>query len=253
MAEQLIAAEFFGNPVSIVDHSGKRWLTAEQVGRCLGYSEENTRKGISKLFNTHADEFTETDTCVVNLATQNSSPETTTNSRGNPNTRIFSASGCIKLGFFANTARAKQFRTWAAATLETVGAAPAALPSVEASLKMTRQKERIALEMFVAGHDIAAIGKHIGVSRSTASLVLHGKYQFAPGAGTPECSPALIAAVAARHLAIEQARIAQMQERAAQRYLTSANNQALADALEQVGRHLQQAPALALTAPKGGE
>lgn len=245
MAEQpIVTAEFFGNPVSIIDHDGKRWLTAEQVGICLGYGQDNARKGISLLFNRHADEFADADTFVVKL--------TTNPQGGNPNTRIFSASGCIKLGFFANTARAKQFRTWAAATLETVGAAPAALPSVAANLKMTRQKERIALEMFVAGHDIAAIGKHIGVSRSTASLVLHGKYQFAPGAGVPECSPALIAAVAARHLAVEQARIAQMQERAAQRYLTSANNQALADALEQVGRHLQQAPALALTAPKGG-
>lgn len=244
MAEQLITAEFFGNPVSIIDHAGKRWLTAEQVGACLGYGQENSRKGISLLFNRHADEFTEVDTFVVKL--------TTNPQGGNPNTRIFSASGCIKLGFFANTARAKQFRTWAAATLETVGAAPATLPSVAASLKMTRQKERIALEMFVAGHDIAAIGKHIGVSRSTASLVLHGKYQFGPGAGMPECSPALIAAVAARHLAVEQARIAQMQERAAQRYLCSANNQALAVALDAVGRHLQQAPALALAAPKGG-
>lgn len=244
MPEQhLITAEFFGNPVSIIDHFGKRWLTAEQVGVCLGYGQDNARKGIGKLYNAHNDEFSDADTCVVDLATQGQTRAI----------RIFSASGCIKLGFFANTARAKQFRTWAAQTLEAAAAAPAALPSVAASLKMTRQKERIALEMFVAGHDIAAIGKHLGVSRTTASLVLHGKYQFGPGAGTPECTPALIAAVAARHLAVEQARLAQMQERAAQRYLCSANNQALAVALDAVGRHLQQAPALALAAPKGGE
>lgn len=241
MAEQhLITAEFFGNPVSIIDHAGRRWLTAEQAGVCLGYGQDNARKGIATLFNRHADEFSEADTFVVNL---------TTNSRGNPNIRIFSASGCIKLGFFANTARAKQFRTWAAQTLESAAAAPAALPSVATSLKMTRQKERIMLEMFVAGHDIASIGKHLGVSRTTASLVLHGKYQFGPGAGVPECSPALIAAVAARHLAVEQARLAQMQERSAQRYLSTANNQALAAALESVGRHLQQAPLVAIEAP----
>lgn len=30
MAEQhLITAEFFGNPVSIIDHDGQQWLTAE--------------------------------------------------------------------------------------------------------------------------------------------------------------------------------------------------------------------------------
>lgn len=245
MAEQhLITAEFFGSPVSIIDHAGKRWLTAEQVGRCLGYNEANVRQGISHLFNRHQDEFTEADTFVVNLAT---------NSRGNPNTRIFSASGCIKLGFFANTQRAKQFRAWAAQTLEAAAPTPTPLPSVAASLKMTRQKERLALEMFVAGSDIASIGKALGISRTTASLVLHGKYQFGPGAGAPECSPALIAAVAARHLALEQARLAQMQERAAQRFLKNANNQALADALDQIGQHLNQAPALALAAPQGDE
>lgn len=42
MAEQhLITAEFFGSPVSIIDHAGKHWLTAEQAGRCLGYNEAN--------------------------------------------------------------------------------------------------------------------------------------------------------------------------------------------------------------------
>lgn len=117
---------------------------------------------------------------------------------------------------------------------------------------MTRQKERLALEMFVAGDDIATIGKHLGISRTTASLVLHGKYQFSLGSGAPECSRELIAAVAARHLAVEQARLATIQERAAQRYLSTANNQALAVALDEVGRHLQQAPALALGVLKGG-
>ena len=37
MAEQhLITAEFFGNPVSILDHAGKRWLTAEEERHTLG-------------------------------------------------------------------------------------------------------------------------------------------------------------------------------------------------------------------------
>lgn len=249
MAEQhLITAEFFGAPVSILDHDNQQWLTAEQAGRCLGYSEANARKHILKVYERNRDEFADEDTTVVNLTTVTGPKEC----------RIFSATGCQKLGFFARTPKAKDFRTWAAKVLAgrapvPAPAEPAVPPSVAASLKMTRQKERIALEMFVAGNDIASIGKHLGISRTTASLVLHGKYQFGPGAGLPECSPELIAAVAARHLAVEQARLAQMQERAAQRYLCSAHNQALAVALDAVGRHLQQAPALALTAPKGGE
>lgn len=93
--------------------------------------------------------------------------------------------------------------------------------------------------------DLQDIGRAVGLSRSTVSLVLCGKYQFSLGAGAPECSRELIAAVAARHLALEQARLAAVQERTAQRYLSTAHNQALADALELVGRQLQQAPLLA--------
>ena len=67
-----------------------------------------------------------------------------------------------------------------------------------------------------------------------------------------ECSDALIAAVAARHLAIEQERLAAMQERIAQRYIQTANNAKLALALGNVGAQLQQAPLLALGGLEGG-
>lgn len=248
MANQLITAEFFGAPVSIIDHNSKRWLTAEEVGRCLGYGEANARKGISHLFNRHEDEFTEADTFVVKLATNPKG--------GNPNTRIFSATGCIKLGFFANTPKAKQFRAWAAQTLEAATPAPAMTPPASApalpGLKMNRHKERLLMERFVAGETIADAAKALGISRTVASLTLYGKYQFSLGAGAPECSDDLIAAVAARHLAIEQAKLAAQQERIAQRYLQNANNAKLALALGAIGAHIQQAPLLALDAPKGG-
>ena len=108
MAEQQISsAEFFGTPVNIIDHAAQRWLTAEEVGRCLGYNEANARQGVNNLFKRHEDEFTEQDTCVINLMTQVQQREI----------RIFSSTGCIKLGFFANTSRAKDFRAWAAKVL----------------------------------------------------------------------------------------------------------------------------------------
>jgi hypothetical protein len=247
MAEQhLITAEFFGTPVSILDHAGKRWLTAEQIGKCLGYANDNARKGINKLYNAHADEFTDMDKGVAELATPG----------GIQSVLIFSATGCIKLGFFANTATAKQFRAWAAQTLEAAAPAPQpAAPPAPAlpGVRMTRRKERLAMEGFVAGQTAQDIGRALGVSRSTISLTLCGKYQFSLGAGAPECSRELIAAVAARHLAIEQQRLAAAQERIAQRYLSLANNQALADALEQVGRQLQQAPLRALGGAQEGQ
>lgn len=99
----LIPAEFHGTQINIIDHASRKWLTAEQVGRCLGYDESNSRKGVLKVYERHGDEFAEQDTCVVNLTTQGQGRAT----------RIFSDTGCIKIGFFANTPRAKDFRTWA--------------------------------------------------------------------------------------------------------------------------------------------
>lgn len=117
MAEQhLITAEFFGNPVSIIDHDGQQWLTAEQAGRCLGYSEDKARQCIVNAYNKHADEFTDDDTSQLKLMTPSGVQEC----------RIFSATGCSKLGFFARTARAKEFRTWASKVLSKKLAAPVA-------------------------------------------------------------------------------------------------------------------------------
>lgn len=103
-----ITAEFNGTPLTIIERDGHKWLTADQVGCALGYAEAITRISVMKLFSRHQDEFTELETCVVKL---------TTGCRGEQNTRIFSATGCIKLGFFANTKRAKKFRAWASEVL----------------------------------------------------------------------------------------------------------------------------------------
>lgn len=105
---QLIPAEFHGTPLSIIDRDNQKWLTSEEVGRCLGYDESNARKGVVKLFERHGDEFAEADSRVVNLTSRDGKPRPT---------RIFSSTGCIKLGFFANTPRAKEFRAWASEAL----------------------------------------------------------------------------------------------------------------------------------------
>lgn len=121
MTEQhLITAEFFGDPVSIIDHDGKLWLTAEQAGRCLGYKESLARISIVRVYNRHADEFTDDDSSQIKLTTE----------AGLRECHIFSATGCHKLGFFARTARAKDFRTWAAKVL--AGQAPVAPAPVPA-------------------------------------------------------------------------------------------------------------------------
>ena len=90
--QQVSLAKFNGTPVSIIGHAGKRWITAQEAGLCLGYNEANARQGILKSYERHQDEFTEDDTCVVNLTTQGQVRAS----------RIFSITGCNLLGFFLN-------------------------------------------------------------------------------------------------------------------------------------------------------
>lgn len=98
-----LVSQFNPSQIAIIDHNGGKWLTAEQLGLALGFSQSNARAGVIKLFNRHLDEFSEKDSCVVKMATQGQSREL----------RIFSHSGCNLLSFFANTPNAKAFRAWA--------------------------------------------------------------------------------------------------------------------------------------------
>ena len=102
-----ITADFNGTSVTIIERDGQRWLTADQIGLALGYNPANARAGLNNLYGRHTDEFSSADTCVIKLMTQGQMRET----------RIFSATGCIKLGFFASTPKAKEFRTWASEVL----------------------------------------------------------------------------------------------------------------------------------------
>jgi hypothetical protein len=165
---QIITTTFMDARVKIIDMDGKKWLTAEQLGLCLGYNEANARQGIGKIYERHADEFTEADTFVVNL---------TTNSRGNPNVRIFSETGAVKCSFFANTPRAKEFRAWAARELAGGGitpmaeAAPLADAGSQAVLSgmmrsmdsMAQSVDKLARGLDVVQRQLNVTGKYISL------------------------------------------------------------------------------------------
>jgi len=203
-ATHITTAEFFGTPVSVLDHAGRRWLTAKEAGRCLGYNEANAGTGITNLYSRHADEFGEEDTCTIKLMAQGQMREL----------RIFSATGCQKLGFFANTARAKDFRTWAARFLAAQAPAAPAMPAdarldrldanmatlaagmstVLMQLDVTKKyigllelnqqgTRRISAEVVKEVHALKAegmnnadIGRLLRISRTAVSLIVHDKY-----------------------------------------------------------------------------
>jgi prophage antirepressor-like protein len=137
-------AEFFGMSLSIIDHGGRRWLTAEQVGLALGFAPDNARKGILKLYERHQDRFDAEDSTVVNLTTVEGG---ITKQR---DFRIFSATGCVTLGWLAQTRKAKAFQQWAkknlAAHLESRPALTAdEIPAITRKYAAERDAARAAL------------------------------------------------------------------------------------------------------------
>ncbi|HRD34039.1 MAG TPA: hypothetical protein PLR02_07265 [Rhodocyclaceae bacterium] len=224
----MIPAEFQGVKLDIIDHQGKRWLTAEQIGLALGYSDVNARDGIRRLYERHEDEFASTDTTTVKLTAVDGKLR---------DMRIFADTGCILLGMFASTQRAKAFRLWAKETLAGLPPAPVvARPVPRATVRVTREVERQVLELFVDGYSQTEMAEALRISRSSVNLLIHGKYRFAPGLGASQCPPDLISEVTARHMQIEADRLARVQDSIAQKYLASGCNQDLVDSLEYVGQ-----------------
>lgn len=92
----LAQTQFNGRELNIIDHQGKKWLTAEDVGNALDYTTRQ-KDAINNLYNRHSDEFTDEDQATVKLM----SPSTSKDGRGGgaQTTRIFSLSGCVLLAF----------------------------------------------------------------------------------------------------------------------------------------------------------
>lgn len=168
--QTLTRAEFLGTPVSILDHAGRRWLTARDVGVCLGYADPSRK--VIHLYHRHADEFGPEDTGVLNLGTPG----------GEQQTRIFSQTGCILLAMFANTARARDFRAWAKKVLAREAAAVPPVPVVPPP-RVTRRVERLILEAYVRGESQQALARQFGIAKATVSMIIGARYRFAPRRG----------------------------------------------------------------------
>jgi len=94
----------------IIDRNDRPWLKLPQVASVLyvkGGDQsdapfENGIRQVQKLYQRHADEFTDTMTAMVELDTAG----------GKQQIRVFSLRGCHLLAMFARTPVAKEFRKW---------------------------------------------------------------------------------------------------------------------------------------------
>lgn len=94
----------------VIDRNNQPWVRSPQIGEALGYTKGSI--SISKLYEAHADEFTDAMTAVVTLPTEGGPQET----------RIFSLRGCHLLAMFARTPVAKAFRKWVLDVLDMLNA-----------------------------------------------------------------------------------------------------------------------------------
>jgi len=107
------ALTFRNTQFDITDRNGQPWLRGLQIGGALGYAKPD--HAIWKLYETHADEFTEQMTTLIDLPTKG----------GVQQVRIFSLRGAHLLAMFARTKVAKEFRGWVLDVLEGIALAPA--------------------------------------------------------------------------------------------------------------------------------
>jgi hypothetical protein len=94
--------KYFGKKeVTIIEKDNQLWMTAEEIGKALGYSEP--RIAVLKIFKRHRD-ILESFSGVTNLVTPGGKQDVT----------IFNESGCYIIAMKSNTRLAKDFVVWAA-------------------------------------------------------------------------------------------------------------------------------------------
>lgn len=102
------ALAFRNTEFEVIGRNNQPWLRGLQIGGALEYAKPD--HAIWKLYETHADEFTDKMTAVVELPTKG----------GIQQVRIFSLRGAHLLAMLSRTAVAKEFRRWVLDILEGV-------------------------------------------------------------------------------------------------------------------------------------
>lgn len=84
------------NLISDIDGLEGEWITAEELGKHLGY--EDPRKSVNNIYDRHREAFeNRVDTFVIKLMS---------NSAGNPNVRIFNQNGSLMITCYSDTKEA---------------------------------------------------------------------------------------------------------------------------------------------------
>jgi hypothetical protein len=190
--DQQILSTFGIGPSEIIHQDGRYWLTAEQIGTALGYSEP--RKSIVNLFNKNREELAPYQ-AVISLMTTSSDDG---RGGGVKDVTIFNTDGAMLISMMACTPRASAFRRevlallkrWEAGEFVHVSrvrqmaddAASAIVSAIAASPVMTADRYRNLVRYKTMGLSAREISLLLGVSKTTV-LRFTSKNHFGGQAG----------------------------------------------------------------------
>ena len=109
---------FQNQPIRLIEKDGKKWASAADIARALGYASPDK---VTRIFDRHKAEFT--DSMTILTMVQDLDPQT--GCPGQYRTgRVFSLRGAHLIGMFARTNNAQAFRRWVLDILDGYQAAP---------------------------------------------------------------------------------------------------------------------------------
>ncbi|UQN37313.1 hypothetical protein MTR80_06300 [Alcaligenes aquatilis] len=100
---------FQNQTIRLIDKDGKKWASAADIARALGYARADK---VTRIYDRHKAEFSASMTQIVETPTLGASGNLVTQ------TRVFSLRGAHLIGMFARTSRAQEFRRWVLNILE---------------------------------------------------------------------------------------------------------------------------------------
>ena len=198
----------------VLDDKGVVWFVASDVARALGYRDAYNMARI-------LDED-EKGTQIV------STPA------GDQEMIAINEPGLYHAALKSRKPSARAFRKWVTGEVLPAIRRTGRYGVQSSGPRITRKLERQALEMFAAGLSMTQVARALGVSHSSVSQMVHGKFQFSPLAGRDETTPELREAVARRLREREL-------ERLANRFCHSLGNQELARVVDRLGRLMIEA------------
>lgn len=109
---------FQDQPIRLVEKDGKKWASAADIARALGYANADK---VTRIYDRHKSEFSESMTILTmmqDLDPQSGCPGQTRTAR------VFSLRGAHLIAMFARTIKAQEFRRWVLDILDGHRAAP---------------------------------------------------------------------------------------------------------------------------------